>query len=196
MIQVIEGSHALRSLKLGALLLLALGMSLAAEGANATCNVVFSVPNVQMGNVSVSSLRMSSVPGYRLVGTKNQVMNVTCNVSQPTFRLELSGLTPVIGTPLVRWGSVGAMHVRALGASVAGLPVNIKLEGLPGSIYAQGVDLTKNDILDVDLSSVPARDRKSFSLQFQLTGLLPESYVVRTQVTLDSSITVQLLGVQ
>lgn len=185
-----------RSFKLGAWLALTLGTALAAARADAACAVVLSVANVQMGNVTVSSLRTSNMPGYRLMGTRNQVVNVTCTVPQATLRLELSGLTPIIGKPLVQWGTVGAMQVRALGATVAGSPVNVKLESLPASVYAQELDLTKSDIVNFDLTSVPVNNRKSFSLQLQLTGLLPEGLAVRSKEILDSSISVQLLGAQ
>jgi len=192
--EINSSSHATRTARLGALGALALAAALAAGQAHAACNVVFSVANVQMGSMSVSSLRASSVPGYRLINTRNQTVNVNCNAPQATLRLALSGLTPVTGQPLVRWGSVGAMQVRALGASAAGVAVNIKLEGAPGSVYAQTLDFTKNDVVEFDLSSVPLSERKSFSLQLQLTGLLPESHAVRSQETLDSSFSVQLLG--
>lgn len=189
-------SCARRTVKLGACLALALGTAFAAARADAACTVVLSAANLQMGNVAASSLRASGVPGYRLMGTKNQIVNVTCTVPQSTLRLELNGLTPIIGKPLVKWGAVGAMQVRALNATVAGSPVNLKLESLPTSVYAQQVDLTKNDIVNFDLSNVPVLNRKSFSLQLQLTGLLPETLAVRSREILDSSISVQLLGAQ
>lgn len=183
-------------IKASVLLALALAAMLVAGRVDAACTVVFSVSNVQMGNVSVPSLRTSSVPGYRLMGAKNQNVNVACTVPQATLRLELNGLTPVIGKPLVRWGSVGAMQVHALGASVGGVAVNVKLESLMGSVYVQSVDVTKNDVLVFDLSNVPVRERTSFSVQLQLLGLLPESYIVNSQVVLDSSISVRVLDAQ
>ena len=186
----------MRTVKLAALVALALGTSFAAAHANAACTMAFSVANVQMGNMPVSQLRASSVPGYRLMGTRTQIVNVNCNVPQTTLRLELSGLMPIVGKPLVKWGTVGAMQVRAMGATVAGSPVNLKLESVPASVYAQALDLTKNDIINFDLSGVPVNNRKSFSLKLELTGLLPENHSVRSKEILDSSISVQLLGAQ
>lgn len=194
----INGSYTKHATKLGPLsaLALALVIGLAAGSANAACTVVFSAANVQMGNVSVAALRVSNVPGYRSIGTKNQTMNVTCDVSQPALRVQLGGLVQVIGKPLVRWGTVGAMQVRALSASASGTPVNIKLESLPTSIFSPGVEIIKDEVLNFDLSNVPVKDRKSFSLQFQLTGLLPEGYAVTSQLVLESSMSAQLLAVQ
>lgn len=187
---------AMRPLHLGMLLVLTLGTAFTADRANAACTMVLSVANVQMGNVPVSSLRPSSVPGYRLMSTRNQTVNVNCSVPQTTFRLELGGLVPMIGKPLVQWGTVGAMQLRAISATVAGNPVNLKFESSPANVYAQELDFTKNDIVNFDLSSMPVANRKSFSLQLQLTGLLPESHAVRSKETLESNISVQLLGAQ
>ena len=187
---------AMRPVRLGVLLMLTLGTAFTVARADAACTVILSTANVQMGNVPVSSLRASGVPGYRLISTRNQTVNVRCNVPQATFRLELGGLIPIIGKPLVKWGTVGAMQMRAMSATVAGIPVNLKLESSPAGVYAQEFDLTKNDIVNFDLSSVPLNNRKSFSLQLQLMGLLPESHAVRSKEVLESNISVQLLGAQ
>lgn len=174
--------------------LTALVYLLASGQAGAACNAVFSAATVQLGQLSAASLKAANVAGYRSMGSKGQVLNVTCDVPQTTFRLQFDGLTPVAGQPLLRWGAVGAMQMRAIGASAAGLPVPMRLEGAAASPYTGSVLLTQNDVLNLDLSHVPLPSRKSFTLELELTGLLPSSYVVRSEVKFDSNIAVQLLG--
>ncbi|KAF3999265.1 hypothetical protein [Glaciimonas immobilis] len=169
---------------------------LAAGAADATCHVVVSMQSVQLGHLSVASLRPASVAGYRSMGTKNQVINGSCDATQATFRLQFGNLTAIIGKPLVRWGEVGAMQLRIQGASVGGTPVQMKVEGVAASAYAEGVDITQNGVIALDLSRVPEKSRKSFSLQLQLTGLLPDNYSLRSKVLFESSISVQLVGEQ
>lgn len=196
MIKEIDSMYRSATHQLGVAVLAGMGLLMSISQANATCNVVVSAPSVQLGRITTAGLKTASIPGYHSIGSKNQVVNVNCDVSQTTFRIALDGFTPVIGTPLVLWGSVGAMQVRVMKASVAGTPVNMKLEGAPSSIYTEGVNLIQNDVLNLDLSGVPLQNRKSLSLQLQLTGLLPDTYIVRSEVTLNSNISVHLVGAQ
>lgn len=171
-----------------------LGLSPATGSAGAACNLAVSAPRVQMGQMSASTLRLASVPGYRSMGTRSELVSGTCEVSQATFRVEISGLAPIIGKPLVHWGEVGAMLLQIVGASVGGAPVQVKLESAPASPYAQSVDLMHNDVLVLDVSQISPQNRKSLSIQIQVTGLLPESYAVRSEVILYSNVNVQLLS--
>lgn len=175
---------------------LGLALALCAGAAQAACNVTVSLARVQMGQVSVGALRAASVPGYKSIGARTQSINAGCDTAQPAFRVEFSGLAGVIGKPLLRWGAVGAMQLRVTGASVGGHPVNVKLESAPASAWAQTAELAQNDVLVLDVAALPALERKSLSVQLQVTGLLPEDYAVTSALVLDSNIQVQLAGAQ
>lgn len=173
-----------------------LGLLTVSSQANAACNVALSAPNIKIGSVSSIGLKAADVPGYRFVGIKSQLVSVSCTISQAGFRIAFDGLIPITGQPLILWGSVGAMKVRVMKASVAGISVNMKLDSAASSMYTESVNLTQNDILSLDLSNVPLQNRKSLSLQLQVTGLLPDTYIVRSEATLNSNISVQVVGAQ
>lgn len=193
---ILDDIYKVATRQLGLALLAGVALLTVTSQASASCNVVVSAPSVQMGKVTTAGLKAASIPGYRSAGSKNQLVNVNCDSSQSTFRIAFDGLTQIVGQPLVLWGSVGAMQVRVMKASVSGIPVNMKLEGGNSSIYTEGVNLIQNDVVNLDLSSVPLQNRKSLSLQLQLTGLLPDTYIVRSEVTLLSNISVRLVGAQ
>ena len=173
-----------------------LSLSLFAGSAGAACNLTVSLANLQMGQMSAASLRAVSMPGYRSMGTKAEFLNATCDAPQAMFRLEFGGLVPAIGKPLLRWGALGAMQLRVAGASVAGLPVNLKLESAPASAYAQAVDVTHNDVLTLDVSHVPLQDRTSLSIQLLVTGLLPDDNTIGSELVFESNVSVRLLDAQ
>jgi len=153
--------------------------------ANAACD--FSTPpnDVKISSLPASSLKMSEVNGYKLMGTRDVMLNVICSTDQTAFKMHISGISPVAGN-LVRWGSEGALKFQAKGAKVGGIPVNLKLQSSPGSPYSEQVDLAANDAVVLDLSSIPAGSRKSFSVQIHLIGLLPENYRVISRMELSS----------
>ena len=153
--------------------------------ANAACDFS-SLPNdVKISPLPASSLKMSEVNGYKLMGTRDVLLNVTCNTEQTAFKIHISGINSVTGN-LVRWGSEGALKFQARGAKVGGVPVNLKLQSLPSSPYSGQIDLSSNDAIILDLSSVAPGNRKSFSVQIHLVGLLPETYQVISRLELSS----------
>jgi len=161
--------------------------------ANAACDFS-SLPNdVKITPLPVSALKMSEVSGYKLMGTRDVMLNVICSTDQTAFKIHISGISPVTGN-LIRWGSEGALKFQAKGAKVGGIPVNLKLQSSSASPYSEQVDLAGSDAVVLDLSSVPAGSRKNFSVQIHLIGLLPESYRVISRLELSSAFQVRAEG--
>ena len=153
--------------------------------AHAACDFSSPPNDVKMSPMPAAALKMSEVSGYKLMGTRDVMLNVVCTTDQTAFKINISGISPVAGN-LVRWGSEGALKFQAKGAKVGGIPVNLKLQSAPGSPYSEQVDLAANDAVVLDLSSLPAGNRKNFSVQIHLIGLLPESYQIVSRFELSS----------
>lgn len=153
--------------------------------ANAACDFSSPPNDVKISPLPASSLKMSDVNGYKLMGTRDVLLNVICNTEQTAFKIHISGINSVTGN-LVRWGSEGALKFQARGAKAGGVPVNLKLQSLPGSPYSGQIDLASNDAIVLDLSNVAPGNRKNFSVQIHVVGLLPENYQVINRLELSS----------
>ena len=166
---------------------------------HAACTLTTSATDLDMGRSVAGALPASDTPGYKRMGLRQLTVNVVCDHAQSTVNLAFDGLEPVSGKPgagLVRWGDAGALLFRIERATVDGSPVPMTLLGKQGLGRSSAVTLANNDTVALDLNGLAAQGRRSFSLQLSLAGLLPDAYVVRTQLRIHNQFTVRLVGAQ
>lgn len=175
-----------------------LAFSALAIPAHATCTVT-PISNVNMGTQSVVYLSNSTNPtDYKLVGIRDVVVSVSCDVNQSSFKISLTGLTPASDN-LVFWNSTGsvtgALKFQATSAKVNGTTVGIKLQSAGAASYAPEVNFTSDDSVILDLTGfAPAVNKTSFSVNLHFTGLLSNNTPVTNQVNLLSNFNAEAVG--
>lgn len=168
-----------------------------AGAVHATCALTTSVTELDMGRSVAGALPASNTPGYKRMGVQQLTVNGVCEGTQSTISLAFDGLQAVPSAPnagLVRWGDAGALMFRIKRATVDGSPVAMKLLGRQGAGRSTDVTLSNNETVELDLSELAGQAHKSFSLELNLEGLVPERYVVRSQVKIRSQFNVRLVG--
>jgi hypothetical protein len=165
-------------------------------GAQAACTVMSSNPNLNVGNSIVSALPASNVAGFRRMGVRQVSVNGSCDRVFTALRLSIDGLevlpTKHTGQAVTHWTDGAAIVFRVSSATVGGVPVQMKLFGSAVPNYSASVDLSQNSVIELDVARLPAEARKSFSLQLELTALVPEGYAPRSKVQLNRQFSVKV----
>lgn len=165
----------------------------ASQTAAARCEVVFSTPQVELGQAGVAQLLESDVPGFRQLGaTRTGVLSVQCDTARTALRLRFSQLV-ARGNRLLRWspsGSAGALQLRIAHATADGTPVLIDAAGQQA---VATVDIERdNALVGLDLHSLPG-GAKRFTLEVQMTGLVEEAFRPTGRTDFSVSPTVEVL---